>query len=397
MDDGYRDDDDYIDKLVDEGLRRAKLAYEKPKETEDPRPAFSIIDPTGYEGLHIPERRWIVPDWLPVGHVTLNYGDGGTGKTLLTQQLMTSCATAKPWCGLAVEPCRAFALFCEDDEDELHRRQADICDAYGISFSDLGDMRWVSAVGADNLLVTFDADSRPYPTERFTQLREAVTTFGARLVILDTAADTFGGNENDRAQVRQFIGNILTGLARDIDGAVILNAHPSRSGLSASGDLDGGSTGWSNSARSRWGLARPAGEDVPADTPERVLSRRKANYASKGTEIRLRWQQGVLAPQERPHGLAAAASHAECERVFLDLLARCDSANLPVSASHNAGNYAPKTFGRRSDRCGYERRDFEAAMSRLLSAGAIVLVNYGRSGDERRRIAAAPQAGESAA
>ncbi len=44
-------------------------------------------------------------------------------------------------------------------------------------------------------------------------------------------ADTFGGDENVRGQVRQFIASALGRLAREIHGTVVLCAHPSRSGL----------------------------------------------------------------------------------------------------------------------------------------------------------------------
>jgi RecA-family ATPase len=256
----------------------ARMVDVRGKITEPPvniTPAGWWTDPTTLHGLVVPERQWIVQDWLPCGHVTLNYGDGGTGKTLLAQQLMTSCATGAPWCGLEVRQCRVFGLFAEDDPDELHRRQAAICDAYGISFDDLGNMRWRSGVGADNLLVTFDADGRAQPTELFDEIKTRAKDFGSELVVIDTAADTFGGNENDRSEVRQYIGRMLNDLAQHIGGAVLLNAHPSRSGMSATGDLDGGSTAWSNSARSRWSLSRPKGDDEqPGDADERLLQRR---------------------------------------------------------------------------------------------------------------------------
>ena len=60
---------------------------------------------------------------------------------------------------------------------------------------------------------------------------KAAKDMGARLVILDTAADLFGGNENDRGQVRQFM-NALSRIAMKINGAVVLCAHPSRAGMS---------------------------------------------------------------------------------------------------------------------------------------------------------------------
>src|ERR1700722_13711786 len=123
---------------------------------KEPPPPMTVINPCILQGLQVPERQWIVQGWMPVGYTTALYGDGGTGKTLLAQQLMTSCATGRPWLGLAAKKCKVFALFCEDDEDELHRRQDAINQQYGIDFSDLADMRWVSGVGADNLLVTFE-------------------------------------------------------------------------------------------------------------------------------------------------------------------------------------------------------------------------------------------------
>ncbi len=55
-----------------------------------------------FEGEVIPERRWLVPDWIPQGQVTLLGGDGGVGKSLLAQQLMTSLALG----GGAVRPHR---------------------------------------------------------------------------------------------------------------------------------------------------------------------------------------------------------------------------------------------------------------------------------------------------
>jgi RecA-family ATPase len=353
-----------------------KLAQDEPVSSQV-APKLRIIDPSTLHGLDVPARRWIVPEWFPCGHATLNYGDGGVGKTLLAQQLMTSCATARPWCGLEVEQCRVFGFFCEDDADELHRRQVSICEAYGLSLADLGDMRWISGVGEDNLLVTFDQQGRLQLTARYAEILKGAKDFGAKMVVIDTAADTFGGNENDRSQVRQFIGTALNRLAQEIGGAVLLNAHPSRSGMSATGDMDGGSTGWSNSARSRWSLSRPKGEDgEPADTDERLLTRRKANYASIGDTIKLRWQNGVLVPAYAPVGLSAMAERSRAEEVFLVLLARCAEQGIYVHHTNTSTLYAPKTFSKRPDRNGLTLKEFDAAMNRLFASKAIRVESY---------------------
>ena len=346
---------------------------------------LNIINPAQLAGLFAPPREWIVPDWLPVGHVTANYGDGGTGKTQAAQQLITACATGTPWLGLAVTRCRSFALFCEDDQAELHRRQEAINEAFGLDMGGLDAMRWVSGVGQDNTLATFRPDGAMQVRPLFHGLKQAAADHGARLVILDTAADLFAGNENDRGQVRRFIG-LLNGLAQDIGAAVLLNAHPSRTGM-ATGNLDGGSTAWSNSVRSRWSLAYPPAADGEApDTSRRILKRRKANYAAIGDTIRLNWSNGTLRAAVAPTALAGQAQRADAARVFLTLLDRCEASGVRVSHSKNAGNWAPAVFAKRPDAEGFTRKDFDGAMSGLFASEDIEVQDYGRNGDPRWRI-----------
>lgn len=341
--------------------------------------SLNIVNPVTLLQRPIPERAWIVPDWMPAGAVTADFGDGGTGKTLIAQQLMTSCATGRPWCGLAVMRCQSLGLFCEDDEDELHRRQEQINRAMGVSFGDLGAMQWVSGVGADNAMVSFAGEGRMIRMPRFEAIREAALSSNARLVVLDTAADLFAGNENDRHQVRQFI-SLLSGLAVEIKGAVLLNAHPSRTGIST-GNLDGGSTAWNNSVRSRWSLARPPCDgDAQADANERILTRRKANYASIGETITLRWANGILAPLTQDGGVFGSIARQAVDAVFLTLLDRCWAQGVFLSNSRNAGNFAPKEFARMPDRAGYNRTDFDAAMARLLASNQIRVEGYMRNG-----------------
>ena len=369
------------------GKQDAKPVTKDEKQKQEPSAVWSFICPTSLDRKPVPERQFIVDGWLAAATVTINYGDGGVGKTLLAQQLMTSCATGLPWCGLAVTRCPSLALFCEDDEDELHRRQHAINLAYGIDFDQLADMTWVSGVGHDNTLAEFDGDGRLMKTSALLTFEKQAKATGAKLLVIDTAADTFGGNEIIRRQVRQFVGHALGGLAKDTGAAVLLNAHPSRTGMSKDGDMDGGSTAWSNTARSRWSLARPKAEgDDQADTNERILTRRKANYASIGDTIKLRWQSGVLMPSGGLTGLPALAGQADADCTFLTLLDRCEGSSIRVAHGKTSGNYAPKVFAARPDRNGHNRKAFEDAMQRLLAAGTIKLIAYGRKGDDRQRV-----------
>ena len=60
---------------------------------------------------------------------------------------MTACSLGVPWFGIPTAQCRSFGYFCEDDEDELHRRQDAINRAMGCDYADLEPMRLQPRVG----------------------------------------------------------------------------------------------------------------------------------------------------------------------------------------------------------------------------------------------------------
>jgi RecA-family ATPase len=346
-----------------------------------------IVSPATLNG-EPPARKWIVPNWIPCGGVTGLYGGGGLGKSLLAQLLQTAMAIDEAWLGQHVEQGASLGIYCEDSLDELWRRQADINAEYGTDFDSLGDVHWLPRLGEDNLLIRFTRNGVGELTPLHSHVLDAALDARARLVVVDTAADVFGGNENDRSQVRQFVSRALGSIAQKINGAVLLCAHPSRSGL-ASGEGDGGSTGWSNALRSRLYLRAPAVESGEQPDPNaRVLERRKANYASRNDELRLRWRNGVIGPEEpellgaTPFGKLSAAD------VFLGLLREFEDQSRPLSVNMHAGNFAPREFGQlpAARRCEYREADFRRAMESLFSAGKIENAQYGRKGDERRKI-----------
>jgi RecA-family ATPase len=342
----------------------------KPK--PDQEQPWRAIPLPSFESIPVPERRWIVPNWLPVRVVTLCYADGGIGKTLLGLQLMASTALNSKWCGIRVTPCNSIGLFSEDDATELHIRMDAIRQHHGVSWADLGNMHPADATGQDNILVRFNSyDGKMTLTPRFDQLREQAMDTKSRLIVIDTAATCFSGNESDRGQVTQFVGNALTKLAQDIDGAVLLNAHPSLSGL-ASGDLRSGSTAWNNSCRSRWGLARPEdAEGKPIlDSPERILTRRKANAASTGDAITMEWRDGVfLVPEKYTAGIGSRKDQAE--QSFLAALQARKRDGLHVSPNTRAGNFAPKVLHTTPEARDFSVKELAEAMNNLLKRGCV--------------------------
>lgn len=273
--------------------------YQSPAETaETPRgdaetspphdPNGSVINPPLHWTAPAPLREWLIDQWIPIGYVTGLYGDGGVGKSLLAQQLLTSTALGLPWLGLDVRPGRAFGVMCEDDASELHRRQQGINQSYGVEMANLENLRIAARLGFDNLLMTFDQENRGKLTELYAELCRWLDSFRPRVVVLDTLADIFGGNEINRSQARQFVQGVGGQIARKYECAVVIPAHPSAAGLS-SGQGTSGSTAWNNTFRSRLYITRP-GDD--SDT--RLVSRMKSNYAPKGGEITVRWDSGAF-------------------------------------------------------------------------------------------------------
>ncbi|WP_341821558.1 AAA family ATPase [Wolbachia endosymbiont (group B) of Idaea biselata] len=129
-------------------------------------------------------------------------------------------------------------------------------------------------------------------TTYFQELLEDIESFQPKLVILDTAADLFGGNENDRSHVRQFIQGCCGRIAQAIKGAVLLLAHPSDAGIIRKTGT-GGSTAWNNTVRSRWYLTRP--DKANASPDERILSRKKSNYSQcNNGQMTLYWKNGAF-------------------------------------------------------------------------------------------------------
>jgi RecA-family ATPase len=270
---------------------------------------LDLVDPVSLFGIDPPERRWLWESWIPDRAVTVISGDGGTGKSLLALQLATACATGRLFLGNTVKRCNVLVVACEDEKDELHRRQDCINREHDLSLADLEGMTWLPRAGMENVMMLFNADGTGAKTPFFDQVISAAKSLGAGLVVLDTAADLFGGNENIRPQVRQFI-NALTALALAIDGTVILLAHPSQAGK-ALGTGESGSTAWSNSVRSRLYLSRPTAEKgEPEDKDARVLSRQKSNYAQMAlsSQRAMCLRKKMLGPwserkRPRPHSL----------------------------------------------------------------------------------------------
>ena len=375
MDDFYRNDDPFSD-------LNGPLPGDR--DTRGGKPKPTVIAPTiqresrffsaaDLQGKPVPPREWLVDGLIPHKNVTLFSGDGGTGKSLLALQLAVAAVTGRGWMGKSVTAGRTIYLSAEDDCDELHRRLADIVTAESMTLGDLGNLTIRSLAGEDALLAVETAVSLAQST-LFDELERAATVDPVRLIVLDTLADLYPANENERAKVRQFIG-ILRGLALRRNCAVLLLGHPSLSGL-MSGAGTAGSTAWNNSVRSRLYMERIEEGGYEPDPDRRKLTTKKANYGRIGGEIVMRWTNGVFVSEDQPQGLDALALNAKAERVFLKLLRQLATEGRRVSHTNGPSN-APKMFSEHHDREGVGKKPLTAAMNTLLARGTVVICKEG--------------------
>lgn len=317
-------------------------------------------------GEPAPPRQWCVTDLIPHRQVTLLSGDGGVGKTTLMMQLCMSAASNTPFLGKPVRPSPALFVSAEDEIEELHfrihqiagpNRQGGLNHFHMVSLSDCDHTALVEAVKPKAPLTR---------TPVFTQIEAMVRELGAGLLVLDPAADLFGGDEIDRRQVQTFI-RMLRKLARDADCTVVLCAHPSVDAMKTGRGFSG-STAWNNSVRSRLYFTKS-----DEDEDMRILELAKSNRSKIGMKFKMQWISGRFVIEDK----LTALHNYRPEEVFLKLLRKRNDQGRPVS-DKSGKNYAPKLFSHDPDNENITKHQFEKAMERLFSMKKIKTIQTGR-------------------
>ncbi len=236
--------------------------------------------------------RMVIADWWPRGYATMTAGHGGVGKSNIALQLAVRTALGGEFFGMRCEQLPVLYLMCEDRKDVAHWRLQRDCEHAGISPASLDALHIVDLVGHDAILWRRNpATGAACETPAYAELERLIAKTGAKALFVDGVSDTYGGNENDRAEVKAYI-NALVRLVGD-DGAVMLIHHVSKPTAAAGTTTEGysGSTGWHNSVRARWYL-HPEVEhtdDGVSATGALVLALQKSNLGRSDQTIKLRW------------------------------------------------------------------------------------------------------------
>jgi RecA-family ATPase len=278
----------------------------------------------------------------------------------------------------------AFYYGAEDEGDELHRRLAKIVERSSKELSDLDGIRLIPMAGLDAVLAEPNRTGTILATRIFPKLIIEALALKPKLIIIDPSADVFGGDEIDRTQVRQFV-SMLRALALEMDCAVMLLSHPSLTGLS-SGTGSSGSTAWHNSVRSALYLEVVVRHRVP-DPDARVLKVVKANYGRTGSEIKMRWDDGIYVLDDGHDPVVETLLNAVIDTLFLELLDLFTAQDQKIGIATGT-NYAPAKMAKHPKAKGYRKEQFVASMQRLLDSGKIKVMTEGSPSRQRSRLVA---------
>ena len=241
----------------------------------------------------LPHREWLIKDWLPANCVSMFTGEGGVGKSFATLQIACALAsgvkdcyfdaTPEPIRNSDLSPITVVYAAWEDELEEVSRRIRRI----------KGNLQWPDF---DKIARTFSfVDLKKLGPIWGPEQGDHVSTRGgllpsgqellriceekpARLLVLDPGAGAFGGNENDRAAVREFTG-YLSGWGVENKCATLIISHPPKTG-----DIYSGSTDWLGSVRALWNLGLRITTLGKEEVKYYSLRHEKSNYSLRQPE-----------------------------------------------------------------------------------------------------------------
>jgi RecA-family ATPase len=343
---------------------------------------LALITPPAWRDVPLEPMRWLATNRIPAREPTILGGDGGGGKTTAALQLAVSVERGLgDWLGTTCESGPVIFFSAEEPEAEMRRRLERVARKRGLEPAEIESLHFHFADPDRCLLGVSQQNGTMAPTPLFESLCIAAVEIRPVLVIVDSIAATFGGNQNDRVHARTFV-SMFRRLARDADCAVLLLDHPSLSGMT-NGTGKAGSMDWNNAVRARLHLRSVDNEEGGTGRELEVM---KSNYGPAGEKVALRWEDGSFVLQGSAAAPARAAAYSLADQTYLDCLDAMTVQGRHVCHAKGRG-FAPKAFAELPQAKGMTWKAFQAAQERLFAAGTIENVPYGPPSKGTKRIA----------
>lgn len=362
---------------------------EQPSKAQEQPAAAPTRQPMDWDDLcekSPPMRQWRISHWLTAGP-TLLAGPGAVGKTMLAQTIATALALGMRFLDDVHEACTVLMWACEDDHDELWRRQSSICKFFGVSMRDLkGKLIIEPRLGRDNTLFS-TVYGAPAWTPLRDELKSQIADYGATILFLDNIGQTFGGKENDRHHVTSFV-NGMAGLSQMPGFTPIIMGHPAK----AADSEFSGSTAWENAVRMRWFMSSTlpdleGGAPAQADPNVRYLMKRKTNYTVKDYR-KLVYKSGLFIPEDEPGAISARYGGAfdrrsEADKCVLFALGEFVGRGVRTTDGRTSPDYLPRKMVDAKLASDYSKQELQESMMRLIMTGKIAEGVIGGLGSNR--------------
>lgn len=217
-------------------------------------------------------------------YLTLVYGRGGSGKSLLMHQMLRELSRNRSFLGMApgdvCSSLRAAILSCEEPEEDVHFRYAE--QSKRIDPEGGGEEPiWCNLRGKDATLFTRTKNGI-IPSELFYRLVRRIKCVRVNTLLVDSLSRIFPGNEIDRADVTEF-GKAMDMLCMETGCHVIVLAHTNKEGGFS------GSSAWEAICRQMF-IIRSESDDLYSMRVE------KTNEGKRGAEVFYRFDNWYFVP-----------------------------------------------------------------------------------------------------
>lgn len=247
--------------------------------------------------------KWLVPDLIPRGKLTMIAGDGGHGKSSTTLDLIACVSTGRPAFGLEYDapgPAQCLLISCEDDLADT------VVPRLLAAGADLTRVQHVEGVEA--------ADGTPqmFNLAHYNLLAAHLeANHDTRLVVIDPAGAYIGGKVDDHkdSELRTLLAP-LAELAAKYGVSIILVKHLNKGTNIKAVARVGGSVGYVNAVRSAL-LVAPD----PEDDTRKFLLPMKSNLSRRPTGLSYRLRDLDQGEADRLLAPLTHLSPEECQQL----------------------------------------------------------------------------------